>query len=418
MASPVHAQSDGTNLAPLTKLRLTVVHWTPSKSEFEVWAPLSGEFAVSPSGTVTFPVVGSIDASGLDATRLATLVATRLQEKLGLIDKPDATIQVIEFPPVYVVGDVAAPGQFKYWNGMTVLKALAMSGGTNRTVKEDSLDSQIKLVGELKGIDEEVLRTTARLSRLDAEFKGDKEFVPPPPTLEMTIPADIITQEKIIFTTRAKELARQARSLTDLRELLEAEVKVLRQKITDAESNMASLEAQLSNVKDLVKRGIVITSRQSELERALASYRADKLDQETAIMRARQAISETTRNLDGLQDQRQTQVATEMQKEQAGLDLMRVKRDTARKILVETMASVPMAGSDPADLKLSLTVVRRKGEKDMEIAATESTPLEPGDVVKVKIEVPEGHAIPPREKTVALDPKPTTAAADSASDFQ
>ncbi|MGO7388938.1 exopolysaccharide biosynthesis protein, partial [Rhizobium ruizarguesonis] len=76
-----------------------------------------------------------------------------------------------------------------------------------------------------------------------------------------------------------------------------------------------------------------------DLERLLTTYRSDKLDLVTAVMRGRQAISETTRNLEGLYDARRSEVATEAQSERASLDQMKMKRETTQKLLIEDLGS-------------------------------------------------------------------------------
>src|SRR5690606_8169820 len=90
-----------------------------------------------------------------------------------------------------------------------------------------------------------------------------------------------------------------------------------------------------------VEKGIAVTSRQTDLERALAGFRTDRLDQVTAVMRARQAITEATRNLDGLRDKQRTEIAGELQQERANLEQLTLKRETAQKVLLEILASSP-----------------------------------------------------------------------------
>ena len=64
-------------------------------------------------------------------------------------------------------------------------------------------------------------------------------------------------------------------------------------------------------MRTLVQKGLTITSRQMDLERLLTTYRSDRLDLVTAIMRGRQAINETKRNLEGLSDNRRSENASE-----------------------------------------------------------------------------------------------------------
>ncbi|MGO8572722.1 exopolysaccharide biosynthesis protein, partial [Rhizobium ruizarguesonis] len=82
-----------------------------------------------------------------------------------------------------------------------------------------------------------------------------------------------------------------------------------------------------------------VSSRQLDLERLLTTYRSDNLDLVTAVMRGRQAISETTRNLDVLYDARRSEVATEAHSERSSLDQMKMKRETTQKLLTRSSMS-------------------------------------------------------------------------------
>ena len=126
------AFSDAPPLAPQTKLRLSVVQWAPAKGTFEQWPALGGEYVVSQTGTISLPVIGTLPVGSLDNAGLAAEVAKLLQVKIGLVNKPDVTVEVVEYPPIYVVGDVTKPGEYPFRSQMTVLQALALSGGEKK----------------------------------------------------------------------------------------------------------------------------------------------------------------------------------------------------------------------------------------------------------------------------------------------
>lgn len=378
-------------LAPQTKLRVTVVKWNPTEGEYQRWDALGGEFAVTAEGTIVLPVIGPVAVGELDSAGLADTIATRLQDQIGLVRKPDTTVEIVEFPPVYVVGDVNAPGQYQFRSGMTVLQTLALAGGEYRDAEGEQSQEQIRLVSELQSIDNEILRSQSKIARLEAELAGAGSitFPPTPATGPLAkLAAQVHEKEKIIFKARANGLARQAKSLSELRDLLNAEIDVLNEKIKAADLGIASGEKELAGVKTLVEKGIAVASRQSDLERVLAGFRADRLDQVTAVMRARQNITEATRNLEGLRDQFQTDVAAELQREEASLDQLRFKRDMAQKLLLETLASQSATSRPGEDRAVEFTITRRKAGDAREISADESTVLLPGDVLKVSFMPP------------------------------
>ena len=99
-------------------------------------------------------------------------------------------------------------------------------------------------------------------------------------------------------------------------------------------------------------------------------------------MRARQAITEATRNLDGLYDKRKTEVEIGLQEEQSNFDQLNLKQKASQRVLLEILASQSSSSSgDRSSLAYSIT--RLHNEEAVETAANETTLLRPGDVVHV-----------------------------------
>lgn len=387
-------------LVPQTKLRVGVIQWMPTKGMYERWDALGGDFVVSQDGAVVMPVIGPVPVGDLDTNGLAAEIGKRLQEKLALVDKPDTTVEILDYPPIYVVGDVAKPGEYRYREGMIVLQALALSGGRSRGRAQASQD-EARLVSELQSTDTSILRSTARIARLEAEKKGSAEIGFPPASADDQSAQQIFAQEKVIFTTRANELERQTKSLADLRELLSTEIDVLQEKIKAADASIKSAESELANVTGLVEKGIAVASRKSDLERSLSSYRMDRLDQVTSVMRAKQAISEATRNEDGLRDRKQTEVAAELQSEQAALTELKRKRELSQKLLLEMLGSPQ--DTNKSEAQPAFTITRMQNNEPVEIAASSTMEIAPGDVISVL-----GRAAPETGASTATDEVSTT----------
>lgn len=379
MTMTARGEAADTSIVPNTKLRVTVVQWMPMKGTYEPWTALSGEFGVDADATLTLPVIGAVSVAGLDTSGLAARISSSLQERLGTVERPETTVQIAEYPPIYLMGDVETPGAYPYRVGLTALQAMALGGGERRAGEEQSRD-QIRLVGEIQGLETEIFRATARAARLRAEAEGASAIrFPVAPPDQQGVADEVVAQEKAIFDARANELDRQARSLNELRDLLNAEIDVLQTKIVAADQGIATLEKELRSVTSLVDKGIAIASRQSELERALSGYRSDRLDQVTAVMRARQGLAQATRDLDGLQDRRRTDVASDLQREQSGLEQLMLKRDISQRILVDMLAK---AGARPSQEPV-FQLIRQQDGQPVEVAAGSATALQPGDVVKV-----------------------------------
>jgi polysaccharide export outer membrane protein len=88
---------------------------------------LSGEFDVSGSGRVALPLIGQVEAEGLTLSELEAAVVAKLQD--GYLNNPRVSVEVLNYRPFYIFGEVGSPGQYPYTSGMTVLNAVAVAGG-------------------------------------------------------------------------------------------------------------------------------------------------------------------------------------------------------------------------------------------------------------------------------------------------
>ncbi|MEP7456478.1 polysaccharide biosynthesis/export family protein [Phyllobacterium sp. SB3] len=391
LSLPAYANGDY-KLAPYTRLRLTVLEWIASRGEYREWTALNGEYVVSDSGTVLLPLIGTMEISTLDASSAAAEISKRIQKATGLVTMPNVAVQIVEYPPIFLVGNVERPGEYRFRPGLTVLQAVALGGGRYRPREEARTVEQIQYLGELQSVHGEMVRTLARLARLKAEVAGTGTVEFPQSLSELADSASveaIISEERAIFETQSNGLKRQLANLDELRALFASEIEVLQEKVTGQDKQIKLMDAELATVKPLVERGIATTSRQSDLQRIITTLQADRLDQVTAIMRARQNISQATRDAQNLVNLRQTTATTELQTAQAALDQLKIRQDTAERLLVAagSILSGKMKPGEKQEPDLVFTITRATTAEPIEIAANEDTVLVPGDVVRAALNV-------------------------------
>jgi len=90
-------------------------------------ADLSGTFKISDNGALVMPLVGQVSAQGLSVPELQKRLTTQLNAKA--VKSPDVTIQIEEYRPFFILGEVKNPGSYPYVPDMTVLTAVAIAGG-------------------------------------------------------------------------------------------------------------------------------------------------------------------------------------------------------------------------------------------------------------------------------------------------
>jgi polysaccharide export outer membrane protein len=99
---------------------------------------LTGEFRVDDSGRIAMPLLGPVKAAGLTTSQLENEVAQQLQSR-NLYKNPSVAVEVINYRPIFILGEVNRPGQYPYQPGMTVVTAVAVAGGyTYRAVEDEA----------------------------------------------------------------------------------------------------------------------------------------------------------------------------------------------------------------------------------------------------------------------------------------
>ena len=88
---------------------------------------LTGEFFIGGSGNVSLPLIGEVSAIGLSVSEFQGAVEAKLKE--GYLKEPRVSVEVLNYRPFYILGEVEKPGTYPYTNGLTVLNAVATAEG-------------------------------------------------------------------------------------------------------------------------------------------------------------------------------------------------------------------------------------------------------------------------------------------------
>ena len=88
---------------------------------------LSGQFEVDGTGSISMPLIGQVQALGLTTPELEKHIVSLLEGDYIL--NPRVSAEVINYRPFYILGEVNRPGEYPYTSGLTVLNAVAASGG-------------------------------------------------------------------------------------------------------------------------------------------------------------------------------------------------------------------------------------------------------------------------------------------------
>lgn len=109
---------------------------------------LSGEFEVGVDGTLAMPLVGEIRVMGLSLRETERTVESRLAQ--GYLKQPRVAIDVLNYRPFYILGEVKFPGKYPFETGMSVLTAVTLAGGF--TYRADEKDIEMVRGGSKDGV--------------------------------------------------------------------------------------------------------------------------------------------------------------------------------------------------------------------------------------------------------------------------
>ncbi len=102
---------------------------------------LSGEFQLDGEGFFALPLVGEVQGGGKTVRDLEANIEDAFREG-GYLVSPQVSLEVLNYRPFYILGEVNQPGSYPYVNGMTVINAVALAGGYTYRASQGSISVQ------------------------------------------------------------------------------------------------------------------------------------------------------------------------------------------------------------------------------------------------------------------------------------
>jgi polysaccharide export outer membrane protein len=96
---------------------------------------LTNTYAIDAGGSITMPLIGSVPARGRTPAGLAAEITAKLRN--GYIREPSVAVEIEAYRPFFILGEVAAPGQYPYVPNMSVESAVAIAGGFSPRARRD-----------------------------------------------------------------------------------------------------------------------------------------------------------------------------------------------------------------------------------------------------------------------------------------
>lgn len=394
---PARAGAAEYRLGPEDRLQIKVFDWRTGSGEAYQWQALNGEFVVGADGAVSLPLLGDVQAQDAEPAALAKTIGERLQAKIGLAQRPEASVQVVKYRPFYVMGAVERPGEYDYRPDLSVLQAVSIAGGLAREGRGgDRLGLERQALegrGDLRTLSAERTDLLIRQARIDAELGGrDTIALASDLTGRLAEPAvaRAMREEQALFDTRRESLRSQTETLTQSKALLERQIAALAAKDVSLAHQLSVTRQELDQISSLVSSGLAVLPRKLAIEENAAQYESSRLDVQLATLRAQQDISKAQRDIAELHAKERNDVLLEAAQVRSRLGDVTEKLETVRGLVYQAEVRGPtLAAAAAPERPVPLySVVRKVEGRPTALDVEDSDAVQPGDVVRVEFAAP------------------------------
>lgn len=361
-------------------------------------------------GDLRFPQVGRIRAAGRTIDEIeAALRATaegRAFRRFNATGEPsfvtvsadDIFASILTYRPVYVSGDVAAPGPLEFRPGLTVRAAMAAAGGSARTPAAarggaGDLTAAPRLQSDYQVLVLERARLQAQLWRIRSSLGEDA----PEPSAEDLRVAPEIAQD-IVALQRRQQQAADAQVANNRAFLavatLQADdrLEILRKQEQQQTVAVKDDEEELGRVSSLFDRGIVPIARLLEIRRAQLASSTRLLQTQNDIERVALERARFDSDLNTIDIVRRKELLTEFEAVRARLAEVTTRLTAARDLLeLNGLLTLDLGA---ATAPLTVMTIHRAGEdgpRSLVVSADDL--LEPGDVLEIAVVVDNPLAV-------------------------
>lgn len=359
---------------------------------------LGSKVPVQLDGSLTFPIVGTLNAEGATLTdirsRIQSAVASRVfrrrmpdgREQALTVEREEVAVSIVEYKPIFVTGQVARPGEQAFRPRMTVRQAVASAGGPLTLAASPvgvsplaAPDLRSEYVTSWLSLTSQEARVWRLRTELGEKLDFDQKAIPPAPVPESVL-SNILAVEVDLRTTRQADHERQQEYLKASIAQSDEQIAVLTEQRQKEEEGVDADADELRRATELLKKGNVTNTRVIDARRAVLLSSTRMLQTGAQLMAVRKARADFARDLEKLDDERRIALLGELQEARLKLAGERTKLQATQEKL--DLAGMPVSQALGATGK-PILVVHRKGENGPESLPVDyQDELQPGDVVE------------------------------------
>ncbi len=379
------ASSDQIRQLPLTAIAETI------HIRFQGFDKLTGTYRLNEDETISIAGVGRISIADTTAAELEATLGKHILEQTGR--HAPVSIEVSTYRHVFVSGDVDKPGSFRWQRGLTVVKAISLSGGIYRpkttsvfgagpTARRGTLD-----IARLK-----LAQTLIRHARLKAEINGEKLLRTPERLIGIfgrNQANQLTVDEQEILDTRNKTKASLLASLNGQLESAGVEIERLEDLERAMDKRRTSYGRLVRNLRRAHRAKRVSNQRFYEAEARFADIEEKLASTKVQLVRARSAKQRLEAQTTQLTEGRRDKLIEERIKTEADIERLQIEYEMVREAnddIDTTPTDRESDGGEEAQSKsISYTIIRgRRGGGEQRLDARRLDALLPGDTLVVR----------------------------------
>jgi protein involved in polysaccharide export with SLBB domain len=335
---------------------------------FSDFPNLTGEYRIAADYTIAIPAVGRIAVRGLSARSFEELIAQKVGAASGR--QTFVAVEVLEYRPVFVTGQVNRPGSVAWQPRMTVLQAVASAGGISRAPGGGSGPPDLR-----RAIDDQK-RWLANYARVQAELSSSQQIEVPTRLVELVgenEAAKLIEQQSQILTQRRDSLESQMTVIAENKRILILELDSLKEQRTKLQEQLRLRQDRQQRIEQLYSRGLAVADAALQQRIELATLEERVATASVAIARVQTSIASADRDSANLVNNRRNDLQAELQ----SLDrqITQGEFDLPKTSITATRSAKRSS--------YVYTVARANDEDQADVNAAPSTVLFPGDVLAV-----------------------------------
>jgi polysaccharide export outer membrane protein len=343
---------------------------------------LSGDLLVDGVGNILLPLVGPVEVKSLTLSECEKLIYDRFTA--GILKQPTVSVRINELRPLYVLGDVRTPGAYQFRYGSTVNSAVALAGGLAQLVQSTALSEFLQADERVRQLSVQRRALIIRRARIEAQRDGARTFSPPPQSnaAEAADVEDIVAIEQHTFSSQAALLQHQLTLLQSQKPRLENEIAALNSQISTAKDQIDLVKRRLDQYGQLSKQGLSLASSEMQFKLTQAAYESEIFRLTAQASRLQMDIGELELKIHEADASFKRQSVAELREVSERLRELDTTLPSAREI--RELKLRQSAGLPDADAARTIRVTRVRNGSTNVLEATDSTPLEPGDIIEVK----------------------------------